>query len=129
MKAILCIVVLMFSQSVFSAKVTNLEKTMKNMGLAYKESVQATDIDKFNLAIDEFIKLVKVSQLAKFNKEEKKSVQGLDKVLATAQRAKKRANEEGLQAAKAPLKSIDLLRKEYHKLHEPPGFWELLFGK
>ena len=129
MKAFLYIVVLMFSHSVLSAEVTKLETTMKNMGLAYKKSVQATDVKKFNLAIDEFIKLVEVSQLTKFNKEAKKSVQGLDKVLVKAKYAKKLANEQGLEAAKAPLKLIDELRKEYHELHEPPGFWEMLFGK
>lgn len=129
MKAFLCIVVLMFSQSALSADANELETTMKNMGLAYKQSVQATDLEKFNLAIDEFINLVEASQLAKFSKEAAKSVRGLNKVLDKAKLAKKLANEEGLEAARVPLKSIDRLRKDYHEIHEPPGFWELLFGK
>ncbi len=129
MKAFLCIVVLMFSQSALSVDANELETTMKNMGLAYKQTVQATDVEKFNFAIDEFINLVEESQLAKFSKEAEKSVKGLDKVLGKAKLAKKLANEQGLEAAKVPLRSIDQLRKEYHELHEPPGFWELLFGK
>lgn len=55
-------------------------------------------------------------------------MQGLDKVIAQAELAKKAANEQGLSAAKEPLKNIDNLRKKYHELHEPPGFFELLFG-
>jgi soluble cytochrome b562 len=102
---------------------------MKNIGLAYKQSVEATQLAEFNGAIDEFIKLIEQSKQAKFYKEAEKSVQGLDKVLTQAQLAKKVANEQGLEAAKKPLKAIDNLRKKYHKLHEPPGFFELLFGK
>lgn len=129
MKAILCVIVLIVSQSTFAVEQNSLETTMKNMGLAYKQSVQATQLTEFNVAIDELIKLVEKSKLAKFNKEAKKSVQGLDKVLVKAKLAKQLANNTGLSAAKKPLKEIDELRKEYHELHEPPGFWELLFGK
>ncbi len=102
---------------------------MKNMGLAYKQSVQATQLHEFNLAIDEFITLVEQSKVVGFNKEVQKSLQGLDKVIAKAKLAKQLANSEGVEAAKKPLKAIDGLRKQYHELHEPPGFWELLFGK
>jgi len=82
----------------------------------------------FNSAIDEFIKRVKVSKTAKFYKEPEQSLQGLDKVIAQAELAKKAANENGLAEAKSSLKNIDNLRKKYHELHEPPGFFELLFG-
>ncbi|MCQ8878491.1 cytochrome b562 [Pseudoalteromonas shioyasakiensis] len=129
MKAIFCVFVLLLNQSVFAVEENNLETTMKNMGLAYKQSVQATQLQEFNLAIDEFITLVEQSKLAGFNKEAQKSLQGLDKVTAKAKLAKQLANSEGLEAAKKPLKAIDGLRKQYHELHEPPGFWELLFGK
>jgi soluble cytochrome b562 len=101
---------------------------MKNTGLAYKQAVQATQLSEFNTAIDEFIKLVKVSKTGKFYKKPEQSLQGLDKVIAQAELAKKAANEQGLSAAKEPLKNIDNLRKKYHELHEPPGFFELLFG-
>jgi soluble cytochrome b562 len=120
MKAVLLLIVLLFSQTVAANDVSDLEKTMKNIGLAYKQSVEATQLQEFNGAIDEFIK---------FYKEAEKSVQGLDKVLIQAQLAKKVANEQGLESAKKPLKAIDNLRKKYHELHEPPGFFELLFGK
>ena len=129
MKAVLLLIVLLFSQTVAANDVSDLEKTMKNIGLAYKQSVEATQLAEFNGAIDEFIELIEQSKQAKFYKEAEKSVQGLDKVLTQAQLAKKAANEQGLEAAKKPLKAIDNLRKKYHKLHEPPGFFELLFGK
>ena len=129
MKAVLLLMVLIFSQTVAANEMSDLEKTMKNIGLAYKQSVEAAQLAEFNGAIDEFIELIEQSKQAKFYKEAEKSVQGLDKVLTQAQLAKKAANEQGLEAAKKPLKAIDNLRKKYHKLHEPPGFFELLFGK
>ena len=129
MKVCVCILALLFVSSVFASDDFDLETNMKNMGLAYKHSVEATQLAEFNTAIDEFITLVKRSKDATFHKEAEQSMQGLDKVVAKAELAKKLANEKGLAAAKGPLKAIDGLRKQYHKLHEPPGFWELLFGK
>ena len=102
---------------------------MKNMGLAYKNSVRATDLVSFNNAIDEFIELLETAKTADFKQHETASLEGLDKVINQAKQAKQLATTRGLEAAKAPLKSIDELRKKYHELHEPPGFWELLFGK
>ena len=113
-------ILLTSSVSIASAPV-DLEINMKNTGLAYKQAVQATNIDEFNLAINEFISLVEISKTAKFYKEPEQSLQGLDKVIAQAELAKQAANLQGLSAAKQPLKNIDNLRKKYHELHEPPG--------
>ena len=129
MRGLLCVMILVFTPTLLVAEEFDLETNMKNMGLAYKHSVQATQLTEFNQAIDEFIKLVKLSKTATFHKEAENSFQGLDKVIAKAEKAKKLANSKGLDAAKESLQSIDSLRKQYHKLHEPPGFWELLFGK
>ncbi|ALS35023.1 hypothetical protein PTRA_b0564 [Pseudoalteromonas translucida KMM 520] len=123
-------VFILLTSSVSIASVpVDLEINMKNTGLAYKQAVQATNIEEFNLAINEFISLVEISKTAKFYKEPEQSLQGLDKVIAQAELAKQAANQQGLSAAKQPLKNIDNLRKKYHELHEPPGFFELLFGK
>ena len=128
MKYLVIIFTLAFSSMSFAQQKVDLEINMKNTGLAYKQAVQATRLSEFNTAIDEFITLVKVSKTAKFYKKAEQSLQGLDKVIAQAELAKKAANEQGLSAAKEPLKNIDNLRKKYHELHEPPGFFELLFG-
>ena len=128
MKYLVIIFTFAFSSMSFAQQEVDLEVNMKNTGLAYKQAVQATQLSEFNTAIDEFIKLVKVSKTAKFYKKPEQSLQGLDKVIAQAELAKKAANEQGLSAAKEPLKNIDNLRKKYHELHEPPGFFELLFG-
>ncbi|MBG9995063.1 hypothetical protein I6F50_08335 [Pseudoalteromonas sp. NZS127_1] len=128
MKYLVIIFTFAFSSMSFAQQEVDLEINMKNTGLAYKQAVQATQLSEFNTAIDEFIKLVKVSKTAKFYKKPEQSLQGLDKVIAQAELAKKAANEQGLSAAKEPLKNIDNLRKKYHELHEPPGFFELLFG-
>ncbi|MBG9990981.1 hypothetical protein I6F43_01345 [Pseudoalteromonas sp. NZS71_1] len=128
MKYLVIIFTFAFSSMSFAQQEVDLEVNMKNTGLAYKQAVQATQLSEFNTAIDEFIKLVKVSKTGKFYKKPEQSLQGLDKVIAQAELAKKAANEQGLSAAKEPLKNIDDLRKKYHELHEPPGFFELLFG-
>lgn len=129
MRSLFWLVVLVMSNIVSANEHVDLELNMKNTGLAYKHAVQATSLEEFNIAIDDFITLVKSSKSAKFYKEAEKSVQGLNKVLVQAELAKVAANKQGLNAAKKPLKEIDNLRKKYHKLHEPPGFFELLFGK
>ncbi|MGX1110806.1 soluble cytochrome b562 [Pseudoalteromonas sp. MBR-15] len=128
MKNILVFLLILFSTASFSNEL-DLEANMKNMGLAYKNSVRATDLDSFNTAIDEFIHLLEKAKKADFKQHESESLEGLDKVILQAKSAKQLAEVQGLEAAKAPLKSIDQLRKKYHELHEPPGFWELLFGK
>ncbi len=129
MKLFLFISLLLSSSVALANQPLDLEVNMKNMGLAYKQSVEATDLDAFNQAIDEFIHLVERSKTANFSQHKAESLQGLDKVITKAQLAKQLTNEKNLDAAKGVLKSIDGLRKEYHELHEPPGFWELLFGK
>ncbi|MEI8666846.1 cytochrome b562 [Pseudoalteromonas sp. B28] len=121
MKYLVIIFTLLFSSMSFAQQSVDLEINMKNTGLAYKQAVQATQLSEFNTAIDEFIELVKVSKTGKFYKKPEQSLQGLDKVIAQAELAKKAANEQGLSAAKEPLKNIDNLRKKYHELHEPQG--------
>lgn len=111
MKTVLLLMVLIFSQTVAANEMSDLEKTMKNIGLAYKQSVEATQLAEFNGAIDEFIKLIEQSKQAKFYKEAEKSVQGLDKVLTQAQLAKKVANEQGLEAAKNHSKQLIIYAK------------------
>ncbi|RJF35546.1 cytochrome b562 [Pseudoalteromonas gelatinilytica] len=128
MRAIFISFLIVFS-SLSAANNIDLEANMKNMGLAYKNSVRATDLATFNTAIDEFIELLETAKTADFKQHKTASLEGLDKVIKQAKQAKQLATTRGLEAAKAPLKSIDELRKKYHELHEPPGFWELLFGK
>lgn len=128
MKAIFISFLIVFS-SLSAANNIDLEANMKNMGLAYKNSVRATDLATFNTAIDKFIELLETAKTADFKQHKTASLEGLDKVINQAKQAKQLATTRGLEAAKAPLKSIDKLRKKYHELHEPPGFWELLFGK
>lgn len=129
MRFLLFISLLLSSYAAFANQPLDLEANMKNMGLAYKQSVEAVNLEDFNHAIDEFIHLAKRSKTANFNQHKAESLQGLDKVITKAQLAKQLANEKSLDAAKGVLKSIDGLRKKYHELHEPPGFWELLFGR
>ncbi len=128
MKAILVSFLVLFTTISIATEV-DLEANMKKMGLAYKNSVHANDINTFNAAIDEFVMLLEIAKTADFKQHNAASLEGLDKVISQAKQAKQLASSRGLDAAKIPLKSIDELRKKYHELHEPPGFWQLLFGK
>ncbi|WP_462159877.1 cytochrome b562 [Pseudoalteromonas sp. GB56] len=117
------------TSSVFAQQDVDLEAVMKKMGHSYKLAVKSTSRDEMLSALVQFEDYLKQAQQAKFKNEAKKSQQGLDEVFQQVELARAFAQKEQLGAAKDALAKIDGLRKEYHKLHEPPGFWELLFGK
>ncbi|MEM0515884.1 cytochrome b562 [Pseudoalteromonas sp. YIC-827] len=107
----------------------DLEAVMKKMGHSFKKAVKAEDKGQMLLALDELETLVEQAKQARFNKKPEQSQQGLDKVLEQISLVRTLAQNNELAQARVALKSIDSLRKEYHELHEPPGFWQLLFGQ
>lgn len=107
----------------------DLEAVMKKMGHSYKLAVKAQSSEQMLAALTEFEGYVQQAQQARFNNEAEKSLKGLEEVLLQLESARQLAATEQLDAAREQLMKIDDLRKEYHELHEPPGFWELLFGK
>ncbi|MEI8618801.1 hypothetical protein P4S63_21605 [Pseudoalteromonas sp. B193] len=76
MKYLVIIFTFLFSSMSFAQQSVDLEINMKNTGLAYKQAVQATQLGEFNTAIDEFIKLVKVSKTGKFYKKPEAVIAG-----------------------------------------------------
>ncbi len=131
MKYLVCTLMLLFTPLGYShgSNEHDLEATMKKMGLAYKQAIQATSLAEFDEALARFTDLVSDSKHQGFPAEHKaKSLEGLNKVLEQVALAQKVAHEQGLEQGKQPLQEIDILRKEYHKLHKPPGIWEILFG-
>ncbi|WP_432471576.1 cytochrome b562 [Amphritea sp. HPY] len=105
----------------------NLKQTMKQMRLQYKEALETRSADSFNQHIDAFKEYLHSAQGYDFSPERKSvSLEGLNKVersiaeipLATA---------DNLAGAQQQLRSIDQLRKEYHKKAKP-GVWELLLS-
>ena len=106
----------------------DLEAVMKNMGHSYKQAMEAQQPTIMSHALKDLKELVQEAKRARFSKEAEQSQQGLDKVLERIASAEQQLAQGQLEAARETLKDIDTLRKKYHELHEPPGFWELLFG-
>ena len=106
----------------------DLEAVMKNMGHSYKQAMEAQQPTIMSHALKDLKELVQEAKRARFSKAAEQSQQGLDKVLERIASAEQQLAQGQLEAARETLKDIDTLRKKYHELHEPPGFWELLFG-
>lgn len=106
----------------------DLEAVMKNMGHSYKQAMEAQQPTIMSHALKDLKKLVQEAKRARFSKAPEQSQQGLDKVLERIASAQQQLAQGQFEAARETLKDIDTLRKKYHELHEPPGFWELLFG-
>ncbi|ALU45545.1 cytochrome b562 [Pseudoalteromonas rubra] len=120
----------LFVQSVMAQQSQDLNQTMKNMGHAYKQAMEAQQAEEVNKHLETMLRLIQQSKQHSFKADVKvESLQGLDKVADVIRSAQGLLAKAQLQQAKDLLRQIDGLRKEYHELHEPPGFWELLFGK
>ncbi|MCF6434331.1 MULTISPECIES: cytochrome b562 [Pseudoalteromonas] len=118
------------SLSVAAKQSSDLEVTMKNMGLAYKNAMKSESQQQLLESLDAFREHLLVSQQHRFEpKLQDKSTEGLQRVANVLANSERLAKEGKLAEAKEQLKKIDALRKQYHELHEPPSIWELLFGK
>lgn len=125
----MCVLITFFATSTFSAQTSELNKTMKQIGFSYKQILKAETIEEANLAIIDMEAMIDKSRKLGFKKEfEKQSLEGLSKVETQLNMVKMLLSQNDLQQAKKVAMEIDALRKEYHKLHEPPSVWELLFG-
>lgn len=114
---------------VSAAQTSELNETMKKMGLAYKQLVKAQTIDAASNAVADMKVLIEKSRVLGFKKDkEAQSLLGLKKVEQQLSLIDALLSQNELLKAQQAALEIDVLRKEYHKLHEPPGFWELLFG-
>ncbi|CCQ10942.1 putative orphan protein [Pseudoalteromonas luteoviolacea B = ATCC 29581] len=113
-----------------SGQTSELNETMKKVGFSYKQFMNATTQEDAILALASLESYLIRSQQIGFRPElETQSQQGLEKVLSHVAILKALVEENKLDQAQSDALHIDELRKEYHKLHEPPSFWKLLFGK
>ncbi|CAH9062495.1 hypothetical protein PSECIP111951_03647 [Pseudoalteromonas holothuriae] len=125
----LLLVLLSLSTQLFAQQSSKLEVTMKNMGHAYKQAMKSESQQQLLSSIKLLTDHLLVSKQHQFNAQlHDKSQAGLDKVLRIVNDSKLLANEGKLADAKTKLLEVDKLRKQYHKLHEPPSIWDLLFG-
>ncbi|MDP4486485.1 cytochrome b562 [Pseudoalteromonas piscicida] len=129
MRKIVFIFVLLFSMSGGAHESSELNKTMKEMGHIYKQAMKAQSAQEMQAHLTELTILVNESKQFQFKQEvSAESVEGLNKVLETITEASQEVDSGRVEKAREMLLKIDELRKQYHKLHEPPSFWELLFG-
>ena len=123
----LFLVLVIVSQSVI-AQNNDLSITMKNMGLSYKNAIQATDSESLAGHLTDMLNYLEQSEQFSFNDKKVESLEGLKKVAVIVEQAQAFNQAGEFEQAISHLKPIDKLRKQYHKLHEP-SFWDLLFGK
>lgn len=111
------------------AQATELSVTMKNIGHLYKKALKSEDPKATHQYLDELITLIEKSKKANFKQgTEIESVEGLNKVIASLKLAQDLNAKGDTESFRKTLLKVDELRKQYHKLHEPPTFWQLIFG-
>jgi soluble cytochrome b562 len=111
-----------------TAAAVDLEKTMKDMAFQYKQAYEATSIVQITPHITSLKTLTSIALTANF--PEDKAVQfkqGLEKVLQELTAAEQAVQAQDLTTAKQHLKTVDALRKQYHKQRKV-SIWQLLFG-
>jgi soluble cytochrome b562 len=110
------------------AATTDVEATMKQMGLNYKQAMQATDVATMQAKVQSLLELTASVQAYQFTPE-KQAVfqQGLDKVAAQLVAVQGALAGQNLGQAKQLLAEVDALKKQYHK-ERSPSFWQLIFG-
>lgn len=117
------------SLSVSAQQSSELSVDMKNIGLSYKKVMHAENKVDLLMSLEAMATLISNIQKEQFKPDlQKQSIEGLEKVLSVISVAKKYAENDDIKSAKKALERVDRYRKEYHKLHEPPSIWQLLFG-
>ncbi|KZN61136.1 hypothetical protein N473_22605 [Pseudoalteromonas luteoviolacea CPMOR-1] len=123
------LVVLLFFSFAVCSQTSELNRLMKKMGHEYKLAIKAQQQDAMIAHLDKFIALVEQAKEQRFNEDKKaKSIEGLNRTIRLAEKAIALAKNAQSSRAREVLLEIDTLREEYHKLHEPPSIWQLLFG-
>ena len=111
-----------------SAKEVDMEKTMKQMALSFKQAKDAQSVEQMTVAIASFEVQVQLAQQASFAPENAELYQkGLKELALEVDQTQLLLEKNDLVAAKQQLQKLDELRKQYHK-HRKPGFWQLIFG-
>nr|WP_255511329.1 cytochrome b562 [Zobellella iuensis] len=111
-----------------ASPVVNLETTMKNMGLAYKQAHRAEDIDSLLPRLAELAELTETAKQAPFPADKADLYrQGLREVLAAINAAEQAALANDHALAQQRLQQVDELRKQYHK-ERRVSWWHILFG-
>lgn len=115
------------STSVAAADV-DMEKTMKQMALSFKQANEAQSIEELTSALASFEGQLQLAQQGKFQADKTDLYQqGLKELAIEVDQAQLLLEQHNLAAAKQQLIKMDELRIKYHK-HRKPSFWQLIFG-
>lgn len=111
-----------------SANDVDMEKTMKQMALNFKQAKEAQSVDQMRLALASFETQLQQAQQGKFQADKAELYQqGLKELAIEVDQAQLLLEQQNLDGAKQHLVKIDELRKKYHR-HRKPSFWQLIFG-
>lgn len=121
--------ILLFSLIVFTAQAApDMEDSMKQMGLSFKQAREAQTLEVMQRAMQDFsASLHQAQQLGFKGSKAQLMQQGLTELEQATQHTQKLLEQHDLAGAKSSLAELDRLRKKYHKERQP-GFWQLLFG-
>ncbi|RVT46205.1 cytochrome b562 family protein [Rheinheimera sediminis] len=129
MKVIISVVItaVLFCGFAFANDV-DMEKTMKQMALNFKQAKEAQSVEQMRLALASFETQLQQAQQGKFQADKAELYQqGLKELAIEVDQAQLLLEQQNLDGAKQHLVKIDELRKKYHK-HRKPSFWQLIFG-
>lgn len=107
----------------------NLERTMKTMGFAFKQAMEADSPAAALPFLDKLHRLTEQAKLAPLPADKAPVfLEGLDKVLAELVLAKQAVASDDMPKLQQHLQQVDALKQQYHK-ERRFSFWQLIFGK
>lgn len=110
------------------AQEVDMEKTMKQMALSFKQAKEARSVEQMTIALGNFEQQLLQAQQGKFQADKAELFQqGLKELAAEVDHTQLLLQKNDLDGAQNQLIKMDELRKKYHK-HRTPGFWQLIFG-
>jgi len=119
--------VLLLSPLAGAAEV-DMEKTMKQMALSFKQAKEAQSAQQMTGALADFEAQLQQAQQGKFQTDKAELFQqGLKELAVELDQTQLLLEQNNFAAAQQQLVKMDELRKKYHK-HRNPSFWQLIFG-
>ena len=111
-----------------SASDVDMEKTMKQMALSFKQANEARSVEQMTAALAGFEAQLQQAQQGKFQTDKAELFQqGLKELAVELDQTQLLLQQNNFAAAQQQLVKMDELRKKYHK-HRKPSFWQLIFG-
>jgi soluble cytochrome b562 len=111
-----------------AASDVDMEKTMKQMALSFKQANEAHSVEELTSALASFEAQLQLAQQGKFQSDKADLYQqGLKELAIEVDQAQLLLEQNNLAAAQQQLVKMDELRIKYHK-HRKPSFWQLIFG-